>query len=162
MRSKLSLVTVGVLALAVAGVAVASAASSSSGAADQPVQVIRLVARQVQVTPLDFGAPGFSPGDQEVVAADLYRGGRKVGQDASVCQVVRVANNAATVQCFITLSLPDGQITTQGLAISTGAGPGTFSLAITGGTGAYRTAHGRMRVTATATDEVPLTLRLIR
>jgi hypothetical protein len=160
MRSKLSLVAVG--ALAVASVAVASAASSGARASDHPVQVIRLVARQVQVTPLDVGAPGFSPGDQEVVAADLYRDGRKVGQNASSCQVVRVANNAATVQCFITLSLPDGQISTQGLAISTGAGPGTFSLAITGGTGAYRTAHGQMRVTATATDEVPLTLQLLR
>jgi hypothetical protein len=60
------------------------------------------------------------------------------------------------------MSLPAGQITSSGLVRSTPAGPGTFFLAITGGTGAYQTAHGQVKITATSTNEVPITLYLIR
>jgi hypothetical protein len=50
---------------------------------------------------------------------------------------------AATDQCVATLSLPKGQITVQGLVDRTGPMPVT--LAITAGTGAYRTAHGELQ-----------------
>ncbi|HEU4389682.1 MAG TPA: hypothetical protein VFV34_17890 [Blastocatellia bacterium] len=51
------------------------------------------------------------------------------------------------VQCTITVELRDGQITFQGLA------QGTESFfAVTGGTGAYRTARGE----AFARDRVPI------
>ena len=39
-------------------------------------------------------------------------------------------------------------------------GPGTFSLAITGGTGRFREARGELLVTATSGNSVPITVEL--
>jgi hypothetical protein len=149
------------LVLALGSITVAFASSSRSGTADHRVQVIRLVAKGGQETNVDLGSKGFSAGDQEVVAAKLVQDGKRVGEAGSVCQFVRVGKSSAACLDVFTLSLPKGQISTQGLVTSTPAGPGTFVLAITGGTGAYQTAHGQMKVTSTSTDEVPLTLYLI-
>jgi hypothetical protein len=68
---------------------------------------------------------------------------------------------SATDLCQVDMSLSAGQITAHGLVTSTPAGPGTYFLAITGGTGAYQTAHGQVKITATTTNEVPITLYLI-
>ena len=57
--------------------------------------------------------------------------------------------------------LPKGQITVQGLTTFTD-GPSTFKLAITGGTGSYRTAHGVLIVDQTSEEESLLTFRVIR
>ena len=51
----------------------------------------------------------------------------------------------ARFQCAATVSLPEGQLTVQGPATLTETGNQPFMLAITGGTGAYRTARGRPR-----------------
>jgi len=160
MRGKFGLAAAAALVLAIGSITVAFAASSGRGSADHR-EVIRLVAKNIEDLNLDFGKKGFSAGDQEVVADRLFRGGKRVGEDGGVCQTVRATQASAAQQCVLTLSLPKGQITTQGLVTSTPAGPGTFVLAITGGTGAYKTAHGHMEVTATSTGEVPLTLHLI-
>ena len=91
------------------------------------------------------------------------RDGNNVGRDPADCVVTRIGPTAPPekqqiVQCTITVELRDGQITFQGLA------QGTESFfAVTGGTGAYRTARGE----AFARDRVPLqvadvTITLIR
>jgi hypothetical protein len=67
---------------------------------------------------------------------------------------------SATLQCVATLSLPKGQITVQGLPTFT-EGPASFFLAITGGTGAYKTAHGQVKVVQVSDVESRLTLFLI-
>ena len=52
-----------------------------------------------------------------------------------------------TYQCVATLSLRRGQITLQGLVEIQGEGDmGPFTVAITGGTGAYRGAGGEARI----------------
>src|SRR5215211_2129710 len=134
------------------------------GVLRQPVesaQVIRLVVKGVQESNIDLGKKGFSQGDQEIVGLNVLRGGKKIGEAGQICQFVRVTQASATDLCQVALSLPKGQITAQGLIKSTAAGPGTFFLAITGGTGAYQTAHGQVKITATATNEVPVTLYVI-
>ena len=68
---------------------------------------------------------------------------------------------SATLQFVATAELPRGQITVQGLATFTD-GPSTFRLAITGGTGRYRTAHGVLIVEEISETEDRLTFRLIR
>jgi hypothetical protein len=74
---------------------------------------------------------------------DLYRDGRKVGDDASVCQLMADLGQAdGRFQCLATMSLPHGQLTAQGLITHNEGGSEPFTVAITGGTGAYRTAHG--------------------
>ena len=161
MRRKYGLAVAAALVLVIGSVTVAFASSSGGGSADHRVQVIRLVAKGVQETSVDLGEKGFSQGDQELVALDLFRDGKKVGEAGNLCQFVRVTKASATDLCQVDMSLPTGQITAQGLVRSTPAGPGTFLLAITGGTGAYQTAHGQVKITATATNQVPITLYVI-
>ncbi|WP_050799819.1 allene oxide cyclase barrel-like domain-containing protein [Streptomyces himastatinicus] len=60
-----------------------------------------------------------------------------------------------------TLVLPDGDITFQGLISVTAAGPGDINVAITGGTGRYRTAHGFIHAVITNTTDTNLTVHLI-
>ena len=118
-----------------------------------PSRVIRLVERIHDFTFQDLGAPGPSLGDRLVFTSDLFdEAGSGVGRDGADCVVVRLDPSAPpqeqqVVQCSITVELPDGQLTFQGLARGT---ENTF--AVTGGTGAYRTARGE----ALARDRVPL------
>ena len=162
MRNKLGLATIIALVLVVASITLASASGSGGGSSDHGVQVIRLVVKGVQESSVDLGKKGFSQGDQELVALNLFRDGKKIGEAGNLCQFVRVTRASAADLCQVDMSLPAGQITAHGLVTSTPAGPGTFFLAITGGTGAYQTAHGQVKITATATNEVPITVYLIR
>jgi ABC-type cobalt transport system substrate-binding protein len=164
MYKKLGLAMIVAAALVVVSVTFASASTSgsSAGSDDHATQVIKLIATGVKETTIDLGHPGFSAGDQEIVALDLSRDGTKVGTGGSICQFVITTTSSASDLCQLALSLPDGQITAQGLVASTPAGPGTYFLAITGGTGSYRTAHGQVKITATTTNRVPFTLYVIR
>jgi hypothetical protein len=71
----------------IAGVTVAAAASSPPQASKHRAQPIQLVAKQTGSTLLGLAAPGHGPvGNQFLSTDDLYRPGRKVGDDATVCQ----------------------------------------------------------------------------
>ena len=67
---------------------------------------------------------------------------------------------AFTIQCVTTLSLPRGLVTIHGLVTFTEEAT-PFTFAITGGTGAYKTAHGQIRINIVSTDEERYTLSLI-
>jgi hypothetical protein len=152
------------LVLAVAAVTVA-AASSAGGARQgaQTTQTIRLVAKQTQATVLVLAAAGQGPvGNQFLTTDDVFRQGHRVGDDASVCQVVAEPDHASRrFQCVATVSLPEGQLTAQGLATVTETGSQPFTLAITSGTGAYRTAHGQIQIAPVSETERHYTLTLI-
>ncbi|MDH6626483.1 hypothetical protein M2271_004300 [Streptomyces sp. LBL] len=80
-----------------------------------------------------------------------------------VCTVTRTGpNDTSDLQCNITLSLSEGQITVQGVFSITGSGPGDITLAITGGTGCYQTAQGFIHAVNTSATETQLTVHLIR
>jgi hypothetical protein len=150
-----------VLVLAAAGVTVAAASSKSAEASKHRVQTIQLVAKQTGSTLLVLAAHG-PVGNQFLSTGDLYRQGRKVGDDATVCQFMADLGQAGgRFQCLATLSLPEGQLTAQGLATLTEAGGQPITLAITGGTGAYRTAHGQARVVQVSETEARFTLTVI-
>jgi hypothetical protein len=151
------------LLLAAAGVTVTAAASSSADPSSYRVQTIHLVAKETQDVLLVLAAPGHGPvGNQFLSTDDLYRQGRKVGHDAVVCQFMADLGQAGgRFQCLATLSLPEGQLTTQGLIQLTEAGGQPVTLAITGGTGAYRTAHGQARVVQVSETEARYTLTVI-
>jgi hypothetical protein len=148
MFKKAILGVVVVLVLAVAGVSVAAASSSSADASKHRAWTVQLVARQTGSTQLVLAESGHGPvGNQFLGTDDLYRNGRKVGDDASVCQFMADLGQAGgRFHCLATLSLPEGQLTAQGLFTQTEGGDQPFTVAITGGTGAYRTAHGQVRV----------------
>ncbi len=65
--------------------------------------------------------------------------------------------------CLATLALTDGQITLQGVRFAslTQQQLPRFTLAITGGTGAYKTAHGQVRIVDINATDSRLTLTLI-
>ena len=132
------------------------------------VRILHVTLTNPQETDLDLGDPGPSVGDRFRVFGDLVRNGKRVGVAGYECVtlVFRPGPDpagppeAATDQCTGTLSLPKGQITVQGLVDRTGPVPVT--IAITGGTGAYRTAHGELETSGpNEQGDEPLTLRLI-
>jgi hypothetical protein len=168
MRTKLILSAMLALLLAAATVPLASATGGSDG---DDAQVMTLTTKTAQSADLDLGAKGFSVGDSSVFSDDVYENGEKVGTSGGECTVARIEPEGATettaesvtVQCVVTLSLPDGQIAVQGLVTFTNApAQAPFTVAITGGTGAYRTAHGEVKVRELNPDEDELTVKLIR
>src|SRR3712207_1417117 len=93
------------LAAAVALVATALAVAGPADAAHRrPHRPAPLVveARTISESLVDLGEPGLSPGDQQVLTEDLYRDGRRVGEDHIVCSVVRVGPAGFTAQCVST------------------------------------------------------------
>jgi len=89
--------------------------------------------------------------------------GGKVGDDATVCQFMADLGEAGgRFQCVATVSLPEGQLTAQGLVTLTETGSQPVTLAITGGTGAYRTAHGQIKAAQVSETEQHYTLTLIQ
>lgn len=130
----------------------AQVALSDSG--DKPSQVIRLIERAHAVSFQDADPTGPSLGDRLIFTSNLFdEAGHQVGRDGADCVIVRIdpsapAEEQQIVQCVITVELfSEGQLTFQGLA------QGTENLfALTGGTGAFRTARGE----AFARDITPL------
>jgi hypothetical protein len=165
MHKKLTVAVVVALALVVASITLASASSPSASSATtgdkDRVQVIHLVSKSIQEVELDLGEPGTSLGDQFVLSNNLFRDGKKVGTSGGTCSITFFTEDFSTLtaNCVLTLSLPRGQITVQGLVSFTDPHPPV--VAITGGTGAYRTAHGEMKVRfAEAGDRLTLFLIL--
>jgi len=151
MRTKIALgaIVAVILVLVTAGITAASATSkSTTNTTSTPAtKVIDLTARALQGGDVDEPPKGPSVADYFVFSETLTRrsDGRRVGESGGNCQVTRLGANQepAALHCVATLRLRQGQITVQGLI--TESGP-TFYVAITGGTGAYQTAHGQMRV----------------
>jgi hypothetical protein len=108
-------------------------------------KTLKIVATELQSDYLDLGAPGPSLGDELVFSESLRQDGRDVGTSGVVCTVTHTVPpyDVQMFHCVGTLSLRRGQITLQGLIEVQGEDdPGPFTVAITGGTGAYRGAGG--------------------
>lgn len=161
---KKAIVGAAIAAVLTAAGATAAVASSATPASSRHSQTIHLVARQTQARLLVLASPGHGPvGNQILTTDDVYRQAGKVGHDATVCQVMADLGQAgARFQCTATVSLPEGQLTVQGLATMTETGSQPFTLAITGGTGAYRTARGQAQVIPVSESERHYTLTVIR
>ena len=144
MRSKraavAAIVTLGALVLSSG-----TAAADARGKGKHDRDTLRLVATELQSEFLDLGTPGPSLGDEFVFSEVLRQRGREVGTSGGVCVLTETVPpyTVATFHCVATLSLRRGQITLQGLIEVQGEDdPGPFTVAITGGTGAYRGAGG--------------------
>jgi hypothetical protein len=153
------------IALGLGANTLATAEPSARGAErGRPPEVIRLVERVHEVAFDDGGAPGPSLGDRLIFTAEIFdEQGRRVGRDGADCVVVRNEPSAPpteqqVVECMVSLELPEGQLTFQGLAQGL---DNTFAL--TGGTGAYRTAQGEAVVRDRVfLEEAEITITLIR
>ena len=73
----------------------------------------------------------------------LTRGGKTVGWNDGSCLTTSVSAKTADQLCQFVLHLPDGQIVADGAVRSGPNGPGTFPLAITGGTASTSQSAGK-------------------
>jgi hypothetical protein len=147
-----------VTAAILAGAPSASAGTGSTRDTHQRTEVIQLVAKQAQSASLDLGKKGHSLGDELIVAEDLYRDGKKIGDHSVVCTYVHTSPDE--LQCLGTFALPQGQITGQALLHLPAAS--AVDIAITGGTGAYSAAGGYVHTVPAGTTERHLTFHVTR
>jgi hypothetical protein len=142
--------------LALAAVAVAGTASASPGGSGHGhghTITLREASATVQPAFVDLGKPGPSPGDQVVVRDGLVRAdGSPAGTLRQACTLIDAGANpfVSTYECASSLELADGTITLAGPFVPARA---EQAAAITGGTGAYRTARGEAVIRAEA-DEI--------
>jgi hypothetical protein len=154
--------------IAAAGIVLAAASSVAAAAQDQTggaSDVLHLVTRTEQFMLVDNAKDGPGLGDSLVISDRVYRRGKQVGTDGLTCTFVKAAAHSLTNHCVMTLSLADGQITMQGLSVGPAGPPQqpfVFDLAITGGTGAYRAAHGVTHVVDLPDETERLTVRVLR
>jgi hypothetical protein len=161
-----------VLALLIGGAAVplASAGGDDNGDGDHGdhARVLHLVLHHLQDTDVDLGASGPCVNDRFTVFGDVLQDGQKIGTGGYDCVTLWFQAGATpqsepaalTDQCTGSFTLPRGQVTIQGLVDRVGGTP-PLTVAVTGGTGAYRTAHGELSTNGPTDDTEPFTLRLI-
>jgi hypothetical protein len=128
------------VAAACAGAAIVAAAPAWAAPAGQ---TIAFTEHTTSDHTLNLGSGhGFAVGAVELFADNLTHGTKKIGHDGGSFTVVRLGTKSADQLCTLTVVLAHGQIDLAGLVTDTKQGPGTFRLAITGGTGRYQSARG--------------------
>jgi Allene oxide cyclase barrel like domain len=146
-------------AAAVVGLAAGSVgpALGSAGGADarDHHRTIRVLEISTETQFVDTGDHGPSLGDEFVFASKLMKDGKQVGHDGGVCTVTSLDNQE--VQCQATVWLDAGQITVQGLVPDQAS---TFTLPVTGGSGAYKGAEGELHVHEFSDTRSTLTFHL--
>ena len=137
MRTRWIVATVVGLILCGTGLAVAAPGSSSHGAGSTR---LHLVEHPINEHVVDLPPKGDSQGDQFPFSNLLFNGtnSHKVGRDQGNC--IRTNPARGEWQCSWTNKLSDGEITVEGPFYDTR----DSRLAIIGGTGVYRDAHGSM------------------
>ena len=141
-RTGLSALAV-VLALAVAG-----CGSSQQGSVSK---TLTLRATRVSDTLIDSNGPGLSPGNAFISSSDVAGGGH---QDAYCV----LSERKGTELCTVTLLLPRGQLSGQGVFVNGPTSSGTIALLI--GTGAYNGAIGTLTTSGLTAHRETLIVRL--
>jgi hypothetical protein len=159
MAERARLVVVGA-ACAAAAVAVGSvAASANADDGDSGGDGRTTLQFHVETSPFsytDLGEPGPSAADVIVFHDTLFQGGREVGHEVGSCTVVEPSGLS---NCSAVLTL-DGQGTIT--YAFENAPPPEKVLAITGGSGRYRAAHGEGTFVESGQETGTLTLTVIR
>jgi hypothetical protein len=128
-----------------AGAAVLGVTAGAGGSSER-TSTFDVVEKTTNVGFVDNAPTGDSTGDVVVGASDLFnKRDARIGTAHWSC----VRTNPGLRHCTLTYFLQRGFLTLQGPYRDDGTG--TF--AITGGTGAYRTAHGWMDLTSTTTPD---------
>ena len=141
MKQRIGLLVAG----AVIGVLAIGPLQGRSEAGTGPA-TIRVTTRQVQVTRVDVGRPGTSPGDTEIVTQRLFDrrdASKPIGHSELVCTFV---DSKRMRVCRGTYVLPKGKVVVGG----TLSYRQFYDLAVLGGTGLFDNARGTVTVTRTA------------
>ena len=135
---------------------------ASPSQASHKDNAVKLTGKTLAVEQVDAGKPGPSLGDLQVITEDVYRDGKRVGTSDIQCTIVRVQLPKFATQCFNTTSLPEGQITAQGVVTSDQIEQAPFAQAVTGGTGAYKGVRGELTVDEVGDKPAEFTFALSR
>ena len=158
-RFGVSAAVLAVVAIGTLGFGSAVAAADGKG---KDKRTLRITAVEKQFNFLDLGDPGPTLGDEIVFSEVLSIRGREAGESGVVCVVTQAMApyDVLTLHCVATLRLERGQITLQGLLEIQGEeDPGPFTVAITGGTGKFRSACGEARIRDVSDTESVYKLR---
>src|SRR3954454_18183732 len=139
--------------LAAVGIACAGTASANPGHEHGRTLTLREASAAVQPAFVDLGKPGPSAGDQVIVRDGLlHADGSPAGTLRQACTLIDAGPNpfVSTYECASSLELTDGTITLAGPFVPAKA---EQAAAVTGGTGAYRSARGEAIIRAEA-DEI--------
>jgi len=117
----------------------------------QNSRVLKLVARPLRREVFKNGNGEVNLGDRSVFTHELFLDDERVGFDGGSCTVVRMADGENWILCNVSMNLPDGTIAFQTF-VNEVFPPPPFYTAITGGTGAYRGAHGEMHIDPASPD----------
>ena len=140
MKQRIGLLVAG----AVIGVLAVGPLQSRSEAGTGPA-TIRITDREVQVTRIDVGVPGTSPGDTEIIRQQLFNlrvTPKPSGHSELVCTFV---DSKRMRVCRGTYVLPKGKVVVGG----TLSYRQFYDLAVLGGTGLFDNARGSVTVTRT-------------
>ena len=122
----------------------------------------KLTGKVLGVEQVDLGKAGPSVGDQQLITMDVFAGPKRLGESHVVCTMVRfdATTHASIAQCENLTHLPTGDIAASGLVTSAQEETTPFTQAITGGTGAYKQAHGQLTVSEAGPQPAVLTFDL--
>jgi hypothetical protein len=136
-----------------------SASAVPKNAASSSVKILHLISHQTSLQVVDIGATGDSPGDQRIEITVDFANGKQVDRSVLNCVDITVSASAFDVLCHGALVFADGQIEFQGETNF----QEPFTVAVTGGTGAYQNVGGQLTVERTLADGTTdvETLRLI-
>ena len=152
-------VTLAVLGGITAAMSLGSASAAPTSAASSSVKVLHLISHQISLQVVDIGKKGPSPGDQVIETTVDFANGKRVDRSVLNCVDITVTAGGFDVLCHGAFIFRDGQVEFQGETnFQT-----PFTVAVTGGTGAYQNVGGQLTVERTlpgTTTDVE-TLRLI-
>jgi len=141
--------------LAAAGAGVAIMAAAPAGPAGQTISYTE---SETSDHAFNLGSGhGIAVGYVELSANKLMQGGRQIGHDGAECTITRLGGTADSL-CSVVDVFARGQIDLAGLVASTPQGPGTFQLAVVGGTGRYQDARGYATVVPAQQPQVTIHL----
>jgi len=138
-------------ALLVSGLSLTSAEATSG-------DTQRYVSTTDQFAEIDLGKKGPSLGDQLVFHDNLRaRHNHDAGELNGVCTATHLKGRTMTMQCLVTASLDDGDLTVHGV---TKSDERRATLAITGGTDDYSDASGEVHVKFVSDTKTLITVDL--
>ncbi|ADI12167.1 hypothetical protein SBI_09049 [Streptomyces bingchenggensis BCW-1] len=150
------------LAALLACAAPASAVGDDTYDPSHQETLFHLITQPTDQSFLDLDGLGPSQGDELIISGNVLQNSQQVGTFSEVCTITRVAPpDQSDLLCEGTLVLPQGQITFQGRFTIMAGGPSDVTLAITGGTGVYRTAHGFIQAVNPGAAQTEIVVHLI-
>jgi hypothetical protein len=151
--------TLALLAGATAAMSIASASAAPKPAAADSVKVLHLISRQKSLQVIDIGKKGPSPGDQVIETTVDFQHGKPVDRSVINCVDITVSKSGFEVLCHGAMIFKNGQVEIQGETNF----HEPFTVAVTGGTGAYQNVGGQVTALRTLPDGTTdvLTLRLV-